>query len=103
MGTAHVRHDVPKGFPTDSETYKVLLFGWAGVRRKQHLRFIVSGGSRKLFLALLVACLPLATAGNTYGKLPLSFEINQGQTDARVKFLARASGYALFVTSDEAV
>jgi hypothetical protein len=54
---------------------------------------------------LVVGCavsLPLA-AGNGYGKLPLSFEPNQGQTDARVKFLARASGYTLFVTTDEAV
>ena len=56
----------------------------------------------KLGLALLVVCLPLA-AGGSYGKLPLSFEPNQGQTDARVKFLARASGYTLFVTADEAV
>ncbi len=38
-----------------------------------------------------------------YGKLPLSFEINRGQTDARVKFLARGRGYALFLTGDEAV
>jgi Beta-propeller repeat len=38
-----------------------------------------------------------------YGKLPLSFEANQGQTDARVKFLSRGAGYALFLTSDEAV
>jgi hypothetical protein len=42
-------------------------------------------------------------AGNTYGKLPLSFEPNQGQTDAHVKFLSRASSYTLFVTSGEAV
>jgi hypothetical protein len=56
----------------------------------------------RLGLSLLVVGLPLA-AGNTYGKLPLSFEPNQGQTDARVKFLARASGYTLFVTADEAV
>ena len=27
----------------------------------------------------------------SYGKLPLSFEANQGQTDARVKFLSRGS------------
>jgi hypothetical protein len=27
-----------------------------------------------------------------YGKLPLSFEKNQGQTDARVKFLSRGAG-----------
>ena len=54
-------------------------------------------------LSLVVAALPLAAAGNGYGKLPLSFEPNQGQTDARVKFLSRAPGYTLFVTSEEAV
>jgi Beta-propeller repeat/Abnormal spindle-like microcephaly-assoc'd, ASPM-SPD-2-Hydin len=39
----------------------------------------------------------------SYGKLPLSFEANQGQTDAGVKFLSRGSGYTLFLTDDEAV
>ena len=38
-----------------------------------------------------------------YGKLPLSFEANQGQTDGRVKFLARTGGSTLFLTSTEAV
>src|SRR5690242_134752 len=38
-----------------------------------------------------------------YGKLPLSFEVNRGQTDGRVKFLARGRGYDLFLTSREAV
>jgi len=38
-----------------------------------------------------------------YGKLPLSFEANQGQTDSRVKFLSRGRGYSLFLTGDEAV
>src|SRR5438445_3810956 len=38
-----------------------------------------------------------------YGKLPLSFEANQGQTDPRVKFLSRGSGYLLFLTPTEAV
>jgi len=38
-----------------------------------------------------------------YGKLPLSFEANQGQTDGRVKFLSRGRGYRLFLTSSEAV
>ena len=48
---------------------------------------------------------PAASAGvaERYGKLPLSFEANQGQTDARVKFLARGPGYAVFLTADEAV
>jgi len=38
-----------------------------------------------------------------YGNLPLSFEPNLGQTDGRVKFLSRGSGYSLFLTSTEAV
>ncbi|MGH7813624.1 MAG: hypothetical protein ACREQI_06435, partial [Candidatus Binataceae bacterium] len=32
------------------------------------------------------------------GRLPLTFEANRGQTDARVKFLARGEGYTLFLT-----
>jgi hypothetical protein len=43
------------------------------------------------------------TIKSDYGNLPLSFEPNKGQTDSVVKFLARSSGYALFLTSDEAV
>jgi hypothetical protein len=39
----------------------------------------------------------------SYGRLPLSFEANQGQTDARVKFLSRGAGYVLFLTGSEAV
>ncbi|HEV7398081.1 MAG TPA: SBBP repeat-containing protein, partial [Pyrinomonadaceae bacterium] len=42
-------------------------------------------------------------AGEAYGKLPLSFEINRGQTDGQVKFLSRGDGYKLFLTSNEAV
>src|SRR5947209_9158105 len=44
-----------------------------------------------------------ARLAESYGKIPLSFEANQGQTDPRVKFLSRGSGYTLFLTSDEAV
>jgi beta-propeller repeat-containing protein len=36
-------------------------------------------------------------------KLPLSFAANLGQTDGRVKFLARGAGLSLFLTEDEAV
>ena len=39
----------------------------------------------------------------TYGKLPLSFEENQGQVDQKVNFLSRGSGYTLFLTPTEAV
>ena len=38
-----------------------------------------------------------------YGKIPLSFEANQGQTDARVKFLSRGPGYTLFLTGEDVV
>jgi beta-propeller repeat-containing protein/ASPM-SPD-2-Hydin domain-containing protein/centrosomal CEP192-like protein len=39
----------------------------------------------------------------TYGKLPLAFEANYGQTNSRVKFLSRGQSYTLFLTSTEAV
>ena len=39
----------------------------------------------------------------SYGALPLSFELNQGQTYGTVDFLARAGGYLLFLTPTEAV
>jgi hypothetical protein len=38
-----------------------------------------------------------------YGNLPLSFEPNQGQTDARVKFLSRGPGYTFSLTPTEGV
>ena len=38
-----------------------------------------------------------------YGKLPLSFEVNRGQTATEVKFLSRGRGYTLFLTGNEAV
>lgn len=42
-------------------------------------------------------------ADEAYGKLPINFEANRGQTDESVKFLARGRGYSLFLTSTEAV
>ena len=52
---------------------------------------------------------PVATAFDkekildVYGKLPLHFEPNLGQTSSQVKFLARGHGYSLFLTEKEAV
>lgn len=37
------------------------------------------------------------------GKVPLSFELNEGQTDEHVKFLSRRPGYTLFLTQSGAV
>ncbi len=45
--------------------------------------------------------IPVATKQHlleTYGKLPLSFEANLGQTSSKVKFLSRGQGYTLFLT-----
>jgi len=36
-------------------------------------------------------------------QLPLIFEPNQGQTDPQVRFLARGTGYGLFLSGDQAV
>ncbi|MEO7650000.1 MAG: DUF4214 domain-containing protein [Bryobacteraceae bacterium] len=48
---------------------------------------------------------PIAEAKvkSTVSKLPLAFEANLGQTDARVKYVARASGYTVFLTEKDAV
>ncbi|WP_420267127.1 hypothetical protein [Candidatus Magnetominusculus dajiuhuensis] len=39
----------------------------------------------------------------SYGKLPIAFEANEGQTDPTVKYLARGQGYTLFMTPGEFV
>jgi hypothetical protein len=68
------------------------------------------------YCAAAVALLAFATAGpcsaqtavsarrtTGYGDLPISFEVNQGQADPQVKFLARGRNRNLFLTSSEAV
>ena len=72
----------------------------------------------KTFFSLLVCCSLLALPTNpgpvrvladaptphlSTDALPLNFELNQGQTNQRVKFLARSDGYVLFLTATEAV
>jgi hypothetical protein len=46
---------------------------------------------------------PATKVAENYGKLPLSFEPNLGQTDGKVEFLSHGRGYSLFLTGDEAV
>jgi Beta-propeller repeat len=38
-----------------------------------------------------------------YGKLPMGFEENKGQTNSEVRFLAHGQGYQLFLTAQETV
>jgi len=66
------------------------------------------GPRRNVFtLIVLLAALPTWAASQkpslSYAKRPMAFEANRGQTDAQVKYLARGSGYTLFLTSREAV
>ncbi|MGA2593527.1 MAG: SBBP repeat-containing protein [Bryobacteraceae bacterium] len=44
-----------------------------------------------------------AKVSQTYGKLPMSFEENRGQTNRRVKFLSHGQGYSMFLTSSGVV
>src|SRR5215469_1266640 len=54
----------------------------------------------RLRCILLGLCVATAFAA---GPLPLGFERNQGQTDRRVRYLARATDHTLFLTADAAV
>jgi hypothetical protein len=68
---------------------------------------------RWLIFALVALSLPLSAPGQStahpsaaqvdYGKLPLSFEANQGQSDPQVRFLSHGSGYSLYLTDHAAV
>lgn len=44
-----------------------------------------------------------AQVSESYGNLPLSFEINQGQAEPAIKFLSRAGGYELRLSASAAV
>lgn len=64
---------------------------------------------RRLFSSDPTPSTPAPTAQGTrqvlasYSHPPLIFEPNQGQTDSRVRFLARGSGYGLYLTVHDAV
>jgi len=61
-----------------------------------------------LFVFILAFTLPAGAATNarmseSYGKLPLQFEANRGQTHKDVRFLSRGPGYSLYLTAGETV
>jgi len=55
------------------------------------------------FFALPPAAATDARLSESYGKLPLQFEANRGQTHQDVRFLSRGAGYSLYLTASEAV
>ncbi len=72
-------------------------------------RVLIPWGRILATLAFILGLVfPAAAATNarvseSYGKLPLHFEANHGQTDKDVRFLSRGSGYSLYLTASEAV
>jgi hypothetical protein len=61
----------------------------------------------QLFLVVLLSVASTWAASKqptvSYTQQPIAFEPNRGQTNSEVKYLARGSGYALFLTPREAV
>jgi hypothetical protein len=55
------------------------------------------------FLGCFLPIAADAVSPESYGKLPLHFEANQGQTHKDVRFLSRGPGYSLYLTAGEAV
>src|SRR6266513_582054 len=73
-----------------------------------HDSAIPSRSMLALFTFVLSFTLPAGAATNarvseSYGKLPLQFEANRGQTHEDVHFLSRGAGYSLYLTAGEAV
>ncbi len=54
-------------------------------------------------LSFPAAAAAQARVSEAYGKLPLHFEANRGQTHDDVRFLSRGPGYGLYLTAHEAV
>jgi hypothetical protein len=50
--------------------------------------------------ASCVSAFAAVKPASDYGKLPLTFEANAGQTDGRVRYLSRGAGYTLFLTAE---
>ncbi len=88
----------------ESETrYRPVLFSFALLLLLAvlALRFSVPGQLPATGDPTAFAALEAATPGRfDFGRIPLSFEANQGQTDSQVRFLARGPGYGLFLTSN---
>ena len=64
---------------------------------------LIGAGAAVYFAPQAHRALAVTSPKATPVSMPLFFEANQGQTDPQVKFLARGSGYGIFLTADEAV
>src|SRR5262245_620662 len=86
----------------------IILLVFAAVTNWGKLKNHVVSASRTL--AATESSIPQA-AGNknpsriseSYGRLPMSFELNRGQADPQFKYLARGRGYQVLLTESEAI
>jgi len=89
--------------------FGLIALGWLAIRQSAGAQPRLSASHAPRFsIAGDAASLParatrrLALLDN-YGRLPLGFEPNVGQSNDRVKFVARGQGYGIFLTAREAV
>src|SRR5258706_5259921 len=82
-----------------------VVAGFTALTRNAGAGFVPAGLSKtdKVSSSAETELANRARLRESYGKLPLSFEANQGQTNPSVKFLSHGSGYSLFLTPTEAV
>ena len=78
------------------------------MRHTERIRYAFSAGLLALIVVASSQALekesnPKAPLDAAYGKIPLSFEANQGQAEPAVGFLSRGTGYSLLLKSSEAV
>ncbi len=90
---------------------RLLVFGASGIKSAVAL----IGLALLAVTVLQPGSVPITTASakvsgarrhqfvEAYGKLPLSFEPNRGQTEGPAQFLSRGPGYTLLLSSTEAV
>ena len=83
----------------------LVLFLAARMQRVAHIPHSLASNYSA---ASAVPAMPLSLAQKkdlkrAYGSLPLTFEVNQGQTAPEVRYLAHGQGYQLFLTNQEAV
>src|ERR1700720_1635448 len=76
--------------------FAAVALGWAAAPMRSEPRH---PGGKQLPVRASASAAPSAAAKNQYGKLPLSFEANVGQSDASVQYIARGNGYSLFLSS----
>ena len=82
-----------------------VVAGFTALTRNAGAGFVPAGFSKtdRVSTSAETELASRARLRESFGKLPLSFEANEGQTDRSVKFLSRGNGYGLFLTPTEAV